>query len=114
MWERVKNTPQRIYVASPERGSLHNYGVAVDVSLVDETGQELDMGTPVDFFGELAWPRYEKRFLREGKLSPAQVSNRLLLREVMCEAGFSPIEIEWWHCQLCTREEAAKKYSIIP
>ncbi|URA09572.1 M15 family metallopeptidase [Thermospira aquatica] len=114
MWEKVKNTPQSIYVASPERGSLHNYGVAVDVSLVDETGQELDMGTPVDFFGELASPKYEKRFLQDGRLSQTQLSNRLLLREIMIQAGFSPIETEWWHFQMYGREEARKRYPIIP
>ncbi len=114
MWALVSNTEKAIYVANPAPGSLHNYGVAVDVSLLNEKGEELDMGTPVDYFGELAEPRYEKRFLAERKLTREQVSHRLLLREVMREAGFQDIATEWWHFQLCGREEAKKKYEIIP
>ncbi|QJR20836.1 hypothetical protein BREVNS_0086 [Brevinematales bacterium NS] len=114
MWAMVSNTEKAIYVANPAIGSLHNYGVAVDVSLLNEKGEELDMGTPVDYFGELAEPRYEKRFLAEGKLTREQVSHRLLLREVMREAGFQDIATEWWHFQLCGREEAKKKYEILP
>ncbi|MCX7882196.1 MAG: hypothetical protein N2314_03115 [Brevinematales bacterium] len=114
MWDMAKDTPKARYVANPQKGSLHSYGVAVDGTVVDEKGYELDMGTPVDYFGELAEPRYESRFLTEGKLTPHQVSNRLLLREVMRQAGFQDIVVEWWHFQLCGREEAKKRFLLIP
>ena len=52
MYELVKGTPNQVYVADGTRGGRHNYGVAVDVTLLDETGAPGDMGTPGDFFGE--------------------------------------------------------------
>lgn len=54
MYELVKGTPNQVYVADGTRGGRHNYGVAVDVTLLDETGAPVDMGTPVDFFGDEA------------------------------------------------------------
>ncbi|MBW2736617.1 MAG: M15 family metallopeptidase [Deltaproteobacteria bacterium] len=80
MWEIVKGTPKARYVANPKRGSIHNYGAAVDLTLANKMGHELDMGTP---------------FL--GKLTQAQVDNRRLLRRAMVHAGFKQLSIEWWH-----------------
>ncbi|MDR0814187.1 MAG: M15 family metallopeptidase, partial [Bacteroidales bacterium] len=54
MWEKVKDTPYRNYVARPDRTGLHNYGAAVDITLCNKQGQALDMGTPFDYFGEAA------------------------------------------------------------
>lgn len=71
------------------------------------------MGTPVDHFGILAQPRYESRFLKEGKLTAEQVSNRRLLREVMLAAGFHPIAIEWWHFEAFAKKDIRKTYSIV-
>ena len=62
MWDKVKGTPKSRYVASPGRISMHSYGVAVDVSILDESSKALDMGTPVDYLGELAEPRREQDF----------------------------------------------------
>ena len=64
MWRLVKGTGKEEYVADPEKGSIHNFGAAVDVSIVDQEGNLLDMGTPFDYFGDLAQPRYEDRFLQ--------------------------------------------------
>ena len=91
MWDKVKGTPKSRYVASPGRISMHSYGVAVDVSILDEAGQALDMGTPVDYLGELAEPRREQEFLKSGKLTRKQINNRLLLRNLMKNAGFRSI-----------------------
>jgi D-alanyl-D-alanine dipeptidase len=88
MWALVKDTAQQQYVANPESGSVHNYGCAVDLTIVDSLGKELDMGTPYDFFGDLAQPQYEKKFLEQGQLTSAHVANRKLLRAVMLDAGF--------------------------
>lgn len=114
MWERVKGTEQEQYVASPYGGgSVHGYGSAVDVTIVDGDGKELDMGTPFDFFGDKAQPRYHQRFLDSGELSLEQVTNRERLREVMKQAGFIPIESEWWHFNAFPKELVRKKYKMV-
>lgn len=101
------------YVSNPNNGSLHNFGAAVDVSIINELGMELDMGTPYDYFGELAYPREEERMIEEGKLTHIQLLNRQLLREVMESGGFMGITTEWWHFNSCFRKEAYERYRII-
>lgn len=101
------------YVSNPKNGSLHNFGAAVDLTIVDENNIELDMGTDYDYFGELAYPRLEEKMLHEGKLTQQQLDNRLLLRKVMKESGFMSITTEWWHFNSCFRKEAWEKYPII-
>jgi zinc D-Ala-D-Ala dipeptidase len=87
MYNIVKNED---YVALPTKGSMHNKGLAVDISLANANGIELDMGTPFDEFTPKANYGYPK-------LSPTQKANRALLRKIMIDAGFSPYEKEWWH-----------------
>jgi D-alanyl-D-alanine dipeptidase len=113
MWNKVKNTHKRRYVSSPATVSMHTYGVAVDVSIADGAGREIDMGTPVDFLGALAEPRHEAQYLAEGKLTQAQINNRALLRRVMKKAGFRGISNEWWHFEACTRAEAKQTYRAV-
>jgi D-alanyl-D-alanine dipeptidase len=114
MWALVKGTPQQQYVASPTgRGSMHNLGCAVDLGLVSLDTGLLDMGTPFDFFGELAHPQQEKRFLRSGELSPAQVANREILRGCMRKAGFAGLPNEWWHFIALSPEQARKRYAVV-
>ncbi|MDR1896909.1 MAG: M15 family metallopeptidase [Prevotellaceae bacterium] len=113
MWNKVKNTPMKNYVASPGRISMHSYGVAVDVSILDQNNHELDMGTCVDFLGALAEPRNEALFLSTGKLTAKQIDNRKLLRTVMKKAGFNGIPNEWWHFEAFSRTETQKKYTPI-
>lgn len=113
MWNHVKDTPQKIYVADPDRGSMHNFGLAIDLTLADESGGEVDMGTPFDSFQELAQPRHEERFLASGDLTLQQVGSRRLLRESMREAGFQGIPHEWWHFNAVPFAEAKARYSII-
>lgn len=113
MYEEVKNTPYHLYVATPERTSLHNYAAAVDLTIIDEQGAPLDMGSPYDFFGKAAGPAYETELLEEGILSRQQIDNRLLLREVMQQAGFRSIRGEWWHFNACSLTEAKQKYPLI-
>ncbi|OWY39091.1 D-alanyl-D-alanine dipeptidase [Xenophilus sp. AP218F] len=97
LWDIVKDTPQRIYVADPARGSIHSFGMAVDLSVEDDAGRELDMGAGFDDFTELAQPQREEAMLAAGRLSAAQLANRRLLREAMEGAGFRGIPTEWWH-----------------
>ncbi len=113
MWEYVRDTPMRPYVADPERGSMHNFGAAADVTIAGPDGARLDMGTSVDHFGVLAQPREEQRLLRKGRLTAGQVANRRLLREVMLGAGFRPLSIEWWHFDALAKNEARRRYAII-
>jgi D-alanyl-D-alanine dipeptidase len=113
MWALVKGTPQQVYVANPITGSNHNYGAAVDLTVVDEKGQELDMGTPFDFFGDLAQPRFEDTFLKAGKLTADQIQNRRLLRKIMADAGFFSISSEWWHFDAFPTGEIRKRFTII-
>ena len=92
MWEIVSN-PE--YVADPKKGSIHNRGGAVDISIVDAGGKEVDMGTPFDFFGIQASHNYTK-------LSKKVISNRKFLKKIMTENGFNFFDSEWWHYNLKT------------
>ncbi|NPV01632.1 MAG: M15 family metallopeptidase [Brevinematales bacterium] len=113
MWKLVKDTPQKIYVADPAKGSIHNYGGAVDLSVAGPDGIPLDMGTPFDSFSDLSQPKYEEQFLKDKLLSYTQYSNRLILREAMLGAGFKGIPNEWWHFNAYPKDELKKKYQTI-
>ena len=87
LWEILPNPS---YVTSPAKGSMHNRGLAVDLTLTDSLGNELDMGTTFDFFGRKAHHSYTD--------FPEEVlNNRRLLKERMESVGFYPIRTEWWH-----------------
>jgi D-alanyl-D-alanine dipeptidase len=92
MWQIVSDPK---YVADPAKGSIHNRGGAVDITLVDQQGNELDMGTSFDYFGNEASHNYDK-------LSDTVKSNRLLLKNNMLSSGFLSFESEWWHYNLKT------------
>jgi D-alanyl-D-alanine dipeptidase len=90
MWKIVSNP---IYVADPAKGSIHNRGAAVDITLVDVNGKELNMGTEFDFFGEKASHNYKKL--------PTKVQkNRNLLKQIMLKNHFKSFDSEWWHYNL--------------
>lgn len=115
MWDTVKGTPQRNYVSNPAHGGgLHNYGLAVDISILDDEGLALDMGTPVDHLGPEASIGQEAQLVAQGKLTEAARQNRLLLRRVMKQAGFRPLPSEWWHFNLVSRQTARSRYPLIP
>ncbi len=90
MWKIVPN-PE--YVANPSKGSIHNRGGAVDITLVDSSGIALDMGTTFDFFGIEASHNYQN-------LSQEIKSNRALLKTIMIQNGFNSLDSEWWHYNL--------------
>jgi D-alanyl-D-alanine dipeptidase len=112
-WEKVRGTPMEYYFANPAGGSVHNFGLAVDASLRDEAGREVDMGTGFDALEPLAQPALEARFHKEGKLSDAQLANRKLLRSVMRGAGFHTIRKEWWHFDALPHAEVRAKFRIV-
>jgi zinc D-Ala-D-Ala dipeptidase len=87
MW---KIKPDERYVANPTKGSDHNRGTAVDLTILDRDGEPLDMGTPFDEFS----PKSHHTYL---KLSPKILKNRSILKETMASVGFHHIDTEWWH-----------------
>ena len=97
LWDALAGTDLRLYLADPVRGSIHSYGMALDITLLDPAGRELDMGTGFDDMTELSHPALEEGFRRSGALTNVQVANRRLLRDAMCQAGFVGINTEWWH-----------------
>ena len=95
MWEIVPN-PQ--YVADPVKGSIHNKGGAVDISLVRLDGSLVDMGTDFDFFGKRAYHD-------NTDLPDTILNNRRILKETMERHGFWSIRTEWWHYNLGTASQ---------
>jgi D-alanyl-D-alanine dipeptidase len=116
LWNTLTKYPpseRQKYVADPHEHSIHNYGSAIDLTVADAAGKPLDMGTPFDFFGEMAYPSREKELLASGKLSQKAYQNRLILREAMVAAGFMRIEFEWWHFNAFSRKEAKRRYQVV-
>jgi D-alanyl-D-alanine dipeptidase len=84
----VVNNPR--YVAPPGKGSNHNRGAAIDITLANDKGEPLDMGNKFDDFSNLS--KYDN-----DSILPAAQKNRRLLRKIMVKAGFTPYNNEWWH-----------------
>lgn len=97
LWDKV---PDSNYVTPPWKGSQHTRGLAVDLTVIDKQGNELDMGTPFDTFSEKAHSDYTK-------LSADVLKNRQLLRGVLESVGFKGIRTEWWHFSY-----SKKKYDL--
>lgn len=87
LWDKVPNPS---YVTPPKKGSMHNRGRAVDLTLTDGMGRELDMGTPFDFFGPKAHHTCTD-------LPDSILQRRRLLKNIMENNGFRAIRTEWWH-----------------
>ena len=102
------------FVSNPKRGSLHNFGAAVDITIYNlDSLKALDMGAPYDYIGVKAWPIKEKLMLEKGILTKQHIVNRKLLRKVMTKAKFFNIQTEWWHFNSCYRKKASEIYIII-
>lgn len=115
MWNVVKGTSRNIYVSNPAHGGgLHNYGLAVDISIIGGNGNPLDMGTPVDFMGKASHITNEQELVHKNIITKQALIHRLLLRHVMRQAGFHPLPTEWWHFNYCSRKVARKYYKLIP
>lgn len=97
LYAELDGTPLALYLAHPERGSIHSFGMAVDVTLLDPQGFEADMGSGFDDMRALSHPEYETEHLALGQLTPAHLTERGWLRRAMREAGFHGIASEWWH-----------------
>lgn len=111
MRQAVEGTPYTVYVADGTRGGRHNYGVAVDLTIVDGKGKPLDMGAEFDDFTQKAWvgeknafslaeyKAYVEMLRRKGLITEEAARNRTLLLEIMDSVGLRPYVREWWHYQ---------------
>jgi D-alanyl-D-alanine dipeptidase len=116
MWDSLKMSgPRKFnYLSPPDETSLHNYGCAVDATIMNiKTGIYLDMGTGYDQFEKLSEPVYEAHFLKTGELSREAFQNRRLLRSIMRNAKMNAINSEWWHFSSMSKDEAIDKFPLI-
>ena len=97
IWADVEGTPMAMYFAHPGRGSIHSWGMAVDVTLRGPDGVEADMGSGFDEMSTLSHPDLHAEHLASGALTAAHVARRDLLRQAMARGGFDGIGTEWWH-----------------
>jgi len=101
MWKAV---PDENYAANPAKGSGHNRGAAIDLTLYDlATGNELRMPTPFDDFTQKAHHNYMN-------LDSVVLVNRQILKDAMVKYGFMPLPTEWWHYYL---PNAAQRFELI-
>ena len=101
-WKLWNHTPDPNFLANPERGSPHSRGVAIDLSLLDQNGNQLEMGTEFDAFTPLSHHGNKE-------ISIIARKNRLLLLGIMTSAGWDYYKNEWWHYQLFE----SRKYPLI-
>lgn len=110
LWDYLDGTGLRQYVADPARGSIHSFGMALDATLIDANGHELDMGSGFDEMIELSHPRLEAEHLARGALTPVQVQHRELLRRLMTASGFNSVDNEWWHFDMLDRSHVRQHF----
>lgn len=117
MWDALDTIPfkERVkFVSNPKNGSIHNYGCAVDLTIMNKYSKGvLDMGAGYDDLRKIAYPRLEEKFLASGELTSLQVQNRKLLRDVMRKGDFWVIETEWWHFNAFSRKKADEMFEAI-
>jgi D-alanyl-D-alanine dipeptidase len=101
-WKMWNHTPNPEFLADPRRGSPHSRGAAVDLTLIDSSGAELDMGTAFDTFRK-------QSHHAATDVSKAAQRNRFLLLGLMTAAGWDFYRNEWWHYQLFD----ARRYPVL-
>ena len=110
IWQGVVGTPNQLYFANPEPGSIHSFGMAVDVTLVDADGRECDMGSAFDEMSDISHPAKHAKHLAAGVLLPRHVTERECLRRAMQQGGFGGISTEWWHFDHGDRERVRRDF----
>jgi len=114
MYNVVKNSVLKHYVAEPSKGSMHNYGTAVDITIVDDKNKELKMGQPDPRKKIIGKSGIEiKLFIFLNKPNKKEMTNRKVLNDVMVKAGFRPISYEWWHFDAFPKDYVRKTFKII-
>lgn len=100
IWANVVGTPAQDYFADPAVGSIHSFGMAVDVTLLgpkDHEAGAAEMGSGFDEMSLLSHPALHAQHLARGLITPNQVAERECLRLAMAAGGFVGISTEWWH-----------------
>lgn len=110
LWDHLDGTGLRQYVADPARGSIHSFGMALDVTITAPEGHELDMGSGFDEMTELSHPRLEAEHLASGRLTATQVQHREWLRRAMAAGGFNGVDNEWWHFDMLERSHVRQHF----
>jgi len=113
IWRDVAGTPAEHYFAEPTRGSVHSFGMAVDVTLHDDAGRELDMGSGFDEMAPASHPALEAGQLAAGVITREHVAARELLRGTMAAGGFRGIPTEWWHFDHGDRERVRREFARV-
>lgn len=113
LWDALQGTELLGYIAEPSRGSIHSFGMALDITIVGPDGQELDMGTGFDDLSERSHPALELSLLETGEITEEQVEHRRLLRDAMFQAGFFGINSEWWHFDCGDRVLVRQTYTRV-
>lgn len=132
MRRAVEGTEYENFVADGTRGGRHNYGVAVDLTIATLDGVPLDMGAGFDDFTVAAsvkgtpdtsdpatrtinvYKEYISMLEKNGVITSIAASNRMLLVEIMLEAGLVPYRREWWHYeQIIPMSEVRSKYRLL-
>ena len=109
IWQDVAGTEAEAYFADPARGSIHSYGMAVDVTLVDAHGLERDMGSAFDELSPRSHPQLHAEHLALGLLSATQLAERGWLQAAMSRGGFQAINTEWWHFDFGDRDAVRRE-----
>lgn len=112
MWNVVKDTRYRRYVAKPNRGGHHNFGIAVDLSIARD-GVPVDMGSDFDSFCEVSHIDNEASLLRRRLITREALDNRRLLRRLMRAQGFTTYRREWWHFQQYDINYARRTFRLL-
>jgi D-alanyl-D-alanine dipeptidase len=97
IWREIEGSDKELYFAHPLRGSIHSFGKAVDVTLLDSEDRELDMGSGFDEMSLASHPALHAEHLALGVLTAAQITHRGWLAAAMRAGGFHGIATEWWH-----------------
>lgn len=116
MWNALDSIPaleRGKFVSNPRKGSVHNYGAALDLTICSSKRIPLDMGAPYDDIRKIAYPSLESEFLARGALTEQQVNNRKLLRRAMKSQGFLNIPTEWWHFNAYPRVLVKGKFELV-
>ena len=112
MWDVVKDTRYRRYVAKPNRGGHHNFGIAVDLSIARD-GVPVDMGSDFDSFSEVSHIDNEASLLRRRLITREALDNRRLLRRLMRAQGFTTYRREWWNFQQYDINYARRTFRLL-
>ena len=113
MYAQVAGTPKARYVADPEVGGYHNYGVAVDLTLVGPDGQPLDMGCPFDCFDPISHVGHEEEWIAAGRMCRQAFVNRQRLGMLMNRVKLDQNPDEWWHFQRYSLAEVRKRFRLL-